>query len=69
MFYIIKKSKTSPFTLVEVKNATDATYRTVKDSTFDIKGQFGRRDYAEAWCKYRNGEITMEQLNTLLDNE
>ena len=52
----------------EISNVlvTDATYRKLKygayDKKYDIQGQFGRLDYAQAWTDFKNGLINRKEL-------
>ena len=67
MYYIVKHKNRKDYSLVQVKEADDGTYREIKELTDDIKGQFGRLDYAEIWCDFHNDKITRDQLRIRLN--
>ena len=67
MYYIVKKENEEEYSLLRIEDTTDATYDSVKAMTVDIKGQFGRLDYAEIWCDFHNNKITREQLRSKLN--
>jgi len=68
MFYIVKRQN-SVYFLKEISDAivTDATYHYLTDDKdlgyTDVKGQFGRKDYAQLWCDMYNNVITREMLH------
>ena len=68
MYYIIKDDKKKPFKLKRVEDANDGTYHFMKMLHEDIKGQFGRQDYAQLWCDFENGLISRDDLNLKLNN-
>lgn len=66
MYYIIKKPNQENYSLLHIENTTDGTYHEVKEQVDDLVGQFGREDYAQIWCDYYNGVITMVEVKSKL---
>lgn len=50
-----------------VTTKPDETYSFLKYQGFDLKGQFGRLDYAEIWKDFYNKKITRKELTEKLN--
>ena len=57
MYYIIKEPESKKHYVKNIENSTDATYRKLENDGFDIKGVFGREDYAKHWVDWYNGDM------------
>jgi len=66
MYYLINTN--GNVEIKEVKEpTTDATYHNLKQQGFNVRGQFGRLDFAEIWKDFYNGKISREQLKYKLN--
>lgn len=54
------------FSEVKIKESYK-THFELKRLGYDIRGRFGRLDYAEIWRNYYNGEITQAQFRKELN--
>lgn len=65
MYYLIKQD--GVYKVHEVSEpTTDATYLELKKEGYDVQGQYGRKDYAEIWKDYYNGNINRKELRNRL---
>jgi hypothetical protein len=64
MYYVLKRK---PDTAFEVVKVLFFTYETVKQHNYQVKGKWGRKDYAQYWCDFYNDKINMETLKGFLD--
>ena len=66
MFYVHKQDKETKFKVTEIENGTDSDCVAVKLLSKEFQGQFGRRDYAEHWRDYYNGDISEDKHRKFL---
>ena len=62
MFHIIKQDNDTEYRVEE----NDLSPNTMKILSKEIRGTFGRKDYAIQWCDYHNGKISKEDHNDFL---
>jgi len=67
MYYIVKLIDKKEYIIINIDKTTDRTYYDLKLQVEDIKGQFGRKDYATIWTDYHNNKITNKQLRYRLN--
>jgi len=65
MYYIIRQPQGLHY-IKHIPNSDDGTYRQLEKDGFDIKGQFGREDYAKHWIDWYNGDMTYEEHKSFL---
>lgn len=68
MLYYLIESENKNVTIKKIENATDSTYKELKNQGFKVVGVFGREDYAKKWQNYYNGKITIEELKKFLNS-
>ncbi len=62
MFYIHKENGVHK--VMEIEKADD--HNNLRKQGYDIKGQFGRIEYAQHWADYYNGKITKQEHRKFL---
>ena len=67
MYYIVQEPESKMHYIKNVENADDGTYRKLEKDGFNIKGQFGREDYAKHWVDWYNGDMTYKEHRKFLD--
>lgn len=68
MLYYIIKEKNNNHTFKAIENTTDATYHDLEREGFNVVGVFGRTEYAQIHCDFRNGKINRKELNNKLNS-
>lgn len=69
VFFIHLDKDSNTYKILEISGIlfTDASHRNLKENGFDVKGCFGRKDYAEIWCDFYNGKYNRNMLHKKLD--
>ena len=66
MYYIIEEEN-KKHKVIEVEKANDGTYNELQKKGLEVRGQFGRIDYANHWKDYYNGDITEKEHKQFLN--
>lgn len=66
MYFLYNDISLAKESQVMIYASGEKTYSDLKREGFDLCGQFGRIDYANHWCDYKNGKISEKEHKSFL---